>query len=39
MGKVDEASEIKKWAHKVMEHEIDLWASLDATGGYSKLVT
>jgi hypothetical protein len=33
MGKPNEAAEMESWARKVMEHEIDLWASLDASGG------
>lgn len=33
MGKADEAADLTSWARAVYEHEIDLWASLDATGG------
>ena len=33
MGKAGEAADLTSWARAVYEHEIDLWASLDATGG------
>lgn len=36
MGKDGESGEIRQWARRVFEHEIDLWGSLDATGGAPK---
>ena len=36
MGKEGEAAAIQDWARKVYSHEIDLWASLDASGGVPK---
>lgn len=36
MGKDGESGEISQWARRVFEHEIDLWGSLDATGGVPK---